>query len=215
MEAIARIAKGTCVLLLFSVGMTRGEIITIGLIAEVSYMEESAAELLEYQLSLADTITGYYTYDSDTPDSSALETVGLYWHYASPCGIALNGGGFNFQSDPDNIEFRVGIGEDHDDHDTYSLISYTNLPLSNGAEVGHIWWYLHDWSCSALSSDALPLGPPVLSDWQYQGLSIELGPKGGANIGAQVTSVWLIPEPATVLLLGCGSVLILRKRRTA
>jgi len=81
-------------------------------------------------------------------------------------------------------------------------------------EIDHISWNLDDWSGSALSSDALPLGPPVLSDWEYQRLTIELGPKGGANVGGQVTCVWLIPEPATVLLLGCGSVLILRKRQT-
>jgi hypothetical protein len=192
-----------------------GEIIEIGLSAEITYMDDSAKSLLDGQLEVGDTITGGYMYDSDTLDSNPLETVGDYWHDSGPYGIVLNGVGFTFQSDPADMWFVLEVGDNHaystDDH--YLIRSYNNLALSNGVLVDLIGWELQDPTGTALSSDALPLGPPVLSDWQYQTLMINLGFKGGAILRAQVTSVWLIPEPATVLLLGCGSVLLLRKRR--
>jgi len=195
------------------VASASGELITIGLRAEVTYIDQSAYDLLEGHVQLGDTLTGTYTYDSQTPDSNPLSGVGDYYQDSAPCGIRLEAGGIVFESDPDILNFLIELNDNHVGEDNYLLRSYSNLPLPNGVEVDHISWQLDDPSCTALSSDALPLGPPVLSDWQYQGLSIELGPKGGANIGAQVTCVWLIPEPATVLLLGCGSVLLLRKRR--
>jgi len=190
-----------------------GELITIGLRAEVTYVEPGAYDLLEGQLQLGDLITGSYSYDAGATDRNPSSWIGDYRHTAGPYGFTLDGAGFVFASDPGSLDFVVTILDNYNGNDTYCLLSHGNLTLSNGVAVSGIYWQLDDYSCTALSSDALPLGPPILSDWEYQGLSIELGPKGGANIGAQVTSVWLIPEPATVLLLGCGGLLILRKRR--
>ena len=189
MKALRGTLRGFYVLLLLSAGMSRGEIIIIGLSAEVTYMDENATELLDNQLSLADTITGYYTYDSETPDNNPNNALGAYRHLTMPYGVVLFGGGFTFQTDPADVDFFIGIDDGTYLNDTYWWMSYNNLPLSNGVDVDGISWYLDDYSYTALSSDALPLGPPVLSDWQYQGLTIELGPKGGANIGAQVSSV--------------------------
>jgi len=202
MRTFCTVLTPLVLLLQVLVASASAELITIGLQAEVTYIDQSAYNLVEEHVELGDTLTGTYTYDAQTPDSNPLSTVGDYYQNNPPCGIHLEAGGIVFESDPGNLNFLVELCDNHLGEDNYQLRSYNNVPLANGAEVDHISWYLDDYSSTALSSDALPLGPPVLSDWQYQGLMIDLGFKGLTGFGAQVTSVWLIPEPATLLLLG-------------
>ena len=194
-------------------GNLRAEIVTIYLTAEVTYVDD-LADLLEGKINLGDTITGSYSYDSDTPDTIPLDTVGNYWHYNAPYGFNLSTDSLVFQTDPDNVHFLVGIFNNHNipPPDGYLLRSYSNLPLSNGVLVDHISWQLDDDSGTALSSDALPTTPPVLEDWGFDwGLRITFGFKGSSKIRAEVTSA--IPEPATVLLLALGGLLLTRQRR--
>ena len=165
-------------------------------------------DYLEGKIGPGDVISGFYVYESATPDSSPLDPVqGNYWHYAPPAGIALTVGGFNFMTDPFNIAFRVAI-RNNAPGDVYSIGSSNNLPLSNGTPVQYFWWQLNDSTGSAFSSDALPTTFPLLDDWQANALHIDADRKYG--ITAHVTSA--IPEPWTILLLGLGTML-LRKRR--
>jgi hypothetical protein len=124
-------------------------------------------------------------------------------------------GGFEFKTDPANVNFLVKIINNSPWrsgglHDAYWLISYNNLPLSNGTSVEYFYWVLTDLTARVLPNDVLLLTPPVLGDWELNDLWI-----GGYSnssffsIGAHVTSA--IPEPATVLLFGLGT-LLLRKR---
>lgn len=210
------IRKAEIVTVLFVVlglwtGSLRAELITIHLTAEVTYVDD-LADLLEGMVTVGDIITGSYSYDSDTLDTNPLDTVGAYWHYNAPYGFNLSTDSLVFQTDPDNVYFLVSVLNDHTGMDAYLLRSYSNLPLSNGVLVDHISWQLDDYSATALSSDALPTTPPVLEDWGFDwGLRIEFGFKGSSKIRAEVTSA--IPEPATVLLLTLGSLLLSRRRR--
>ena len=122
-------------------------------------------------------------------------------------------GGFTFQTDPDNVDFLITILNNHNGGDMYCLLNYNNLPLSNGVYVENIAWQLDDYSGTALSSDALPVTPPVLANWPdtLAHLNITFGYKGSSYIRAEVTSA--VPEPATVLLLALGSLLLTRRRR--
>jgi hypothetical protein len=94
--------------------------------------------------------------------------VGDYRHTSSPCGITVNAGGFVFQTDPGNVDFLVEIVNDHGTtaRDNYLLRSYNNLPLANGALVEHIAWQLDDPTATAISSEALPTTPPILTHWE-------------------------------------------------
>jgi hypothetical protein len=164
---------------------------------------------LEGKIKTGDIITGFYTYESTTPDSSPLDpVVGHYYHYNPPAGISLTVGGLNFKTDPANINFLVGVGNDGPS-DIYWLVSYNNLALSNGTSVYSISWQLNDPTGSVFSSDALPTTAPVLDDWQSGNLLRLYGERAGYIIDAHVTSA--IPEPAIILMLGFGS-LLLRKR---
>jgi hypothetical protein len=143
-------------------------VITINITAQVETVEDPD-NILGGAINVGDTITGTYTYDPTTADSNAAPTVGDYQHTSSPCGITVNAGGFVFRTDPSNVRFIVEICNDHGTptaRDNYLLRSYNNLPLSNGALVEHIAWQLDDPTATALSSEALPTTPPILTHWE-------------------------------------------------
>lgn len=198
--------------------------IIIGLEARVAYVEDSD-NLLFNKIKVGDIITGYYSYDSDTPDSKPdYSSVGDYWFRGEvPYGFSLNAGGFNFRSDPYDNEFLVEICNNHGviEVDNYLLRSYNNLPVYPGVFVEHISWQLDDDSGTVLNSDALPSMPPILEDWKYTwGLRMKGGtiPGNGCagpgySITSKVTSAYLIPEPSTIALLGLGTLALITGRR--
>jgi photosystem II stability/assembly factor-like uncharacterized protein len=140
--------------------------ITIRITAQVATVDDRD-NILNGAINVNDMITGTYTYNSFAADSNPLPTVGDYWHTTSPYGIIVYGGGFVFQTDPNNVDFLVEIVNDHNTPptDNYLLRSYNNLPLSNGATVDHIAWQLDDDTATALTSAILPTTPPNLPDW--------------------------------------------------
>jgi hypothetical protein len=189
----------------------RATLITIQIEAVVDTVNDSG-NYLEGQISPGDIITGYYTYESTTPDTNPIPQVADYLHYATPCGISLTVGDFGFKTDPANVDFLVEIINNYTSgglHDSYIVMSYNNLPLSNGTSVDTIAWYLRDSSATALSSTELPTTAPVLENWQSGNLLRLYGERARYIIDAHVTSA--VPEPGTILLLALGS-LLLRKR---
>jgi len=168
------------------------------------------------KIKVGDSIIGSYTYDLSTPDSNPIPQVADYYHYASSCGISLTVGGFEFKTDPANVDFLVEIINDYTSgglQDNYGLISYNNLPLPNGVSVGGIDWSLTDSSATALSSTKLPITAPVLEDWEFNRLSVGGGSRERAfGFFGRVTAVGLIPEPGTLLLLGLGGLMLIKRR---
>ena len=194
-------------------GTLRAGVITIYLTAEVTYVDD-LGNLLEGTVTVGDTITGSYIYDSDTPDTNPIETVGDYRHYNAPFGINLSVGTLVFQTDPDNVDFLVEVCNNHiySSWDGYLVKSASNLALSNGVYIDMIYWALQDSSGMALPDISLPKTPPALEDWDYNfGLSMTFGEKGSSSISAIVTSA--VPEPATVLLFALGCLVLTRRRR--
>jgi hypothetical protein len=167
---------------------------------------------LEGNITPGDIITGIYTYDTDTPDSSPLPGAGRYEHYAHPSGFSLSVGGLDFVTDPANTHFLIEIVNNYPSDDGYGVVSYNNLPVSNGTSVNNISWALKDYSATALSSVELTTTAPVLTDWQVNYLNIGGGPgRSGFVFQAHVTSAVVIPEPSTILLLGFGTIALVRK----
>jgi hypothetical protein len=187
----------------------QAEMITIAITGQITGVSDQYGHL-ENKIHVSDTITGTYTYDSAMLDSNPSSTVGDYMYNASPAGISLNCGGFNFRTNPDDVDFLVEIlnNDGIRNYDGYLLRSYNNLPLSNGALVNHISWQLDDSTGTALSSEALPFTAPDLGRWNSNVLQIFNDNDFG--ISATITSAVLVPEPATLLLFGIGT-LLLRK----
>jgi hypothetical protein len=193
------------------------EIIKIGFTGEVYYLED-LHNLLGNNVQIGSAISGFYIYDSSTPRlPNMYYAYGEYKFSVAPFGISLTAGGFTFRTDPANVDFSIAIMNYVDvPEDRYTIISRNNLPLSNGVQLNTIEWMLDDCIVTHLpSSDLLPLDSDV-STWYTNEMSIN---GGGANcgdpffgLGAHVTSTYLVPEPATLLLLGLGCLLI-RKRK--
>jgi len=153
-----------------------------------------------------DTITGVYTYDSDTPDSNSLAEVGDYWHATAAYGISLTVDGMSFRTDSNNVSFLVEIVNDYapgiPPTDNYLLRSYNNefeVSAPGGpfgdSPMNLISWQLDDPTAAALSSPALPTVPPVLSDWQSN-FGLDISSMGGMGemflIRSDVTSAVMI-----------------------
>jgi hypothetical protein len=198
----------------------QAEQIKIGLTAQVSYIDDPY-NLLDNGVNQGDWITGFYIYDSETPDSDSSVYHGSYRHTTTPYGMLLAIGNLTFQTDPIHVNFGIGITNNYYDEpwDYYTVTSYNNLQLNNGVLVDRLHWQLDDYPGTALSSDALPLTAPDLSKWQSNNLSIFGGmypfPPDGSKtlfqINGTVTSVYLIPEPATIVLFVIGTSLFYRR----
>jgi len=190
--------------------------VIIGLEAIVTEVRDED-NLLFNRINIGNTVKGYYTFESTTPDTNAEDTIGDYWHYEGDYGFSLSVGGFNFRSDPYDNRFLVEIINNRVGKDNYLLRSYKNLPLYAGVPVGHICWQLDDFSGTALDNDSLPLTAPVLEDWSdsWYGLTMVYGECGMPSyyITCNVTSAQVIPEPATTLLLAFGGVFLRRRKR--
>jgi len=199
----------------FCASPAQAYLITIQIEAVVDSVEDDYG-YLEGKINPGDIITGFYIYESTTPDTNPSSSVGDYWHHAPSYGISLTAGNFVFKTDPANVEFIVEILNDHPwfdpdvNKDGYLLGSYNNLALSNGALVDHISWQLDDPTGNALLTDALLTIAPVLGDWQFNHLRIQGEKSNLFNINAHVTSA--IPEPATFFIFMLGGLAIRRRK---
>jgi len=192
-----------------------GALITIEIEAVVDDVHDDD-NYLEGLVNIGDLITGTYTYDTGTADSSASSNIGRYRHVTYPCGFSLNVGGFDFMTNPVSPNFVVEIGNNASYDDFYIADSLSNAALSNGTNLNTIRFVLGDDSENAISAVDLPATAPVLADWPTNYLSIGGGPgdRVGFSFRGHVTSaVVAIPEPATLLLLGIGGLTLCRRRK--
>ncbi len=191
---------------------TRAELVNIELTGEVTFVDESP--ILQGLFHIGDPVTGVYTYNTEMGDHNPWGSVGDYRFRTEPYGVILDISGLTIQTDPENVDFIIGILNNMNGRDSYGVSSEVNLPLPNGSTVWHISWQLDDWSATALSSDRLPTDAPVLEDWQRVGsLNIEFGFKGGSGIGVGIESATVVPEPSTFCILAVLSMLSIGRRR--
>jgi hypothetical protein len=103
----------------------------------------------------------------------------------------------------------------HGVKDYYLVRSYQNVSTPSVDFAFSIEWNLWDSTYDALSSIALPITAPILTDWDYNVLKIRgaYGPDlYGLTIYGTVTQAVLVPEPFTSVLMAMG-VFFLRRRR--
>jgi len=156
--------------------------ITINLRAKVKVVYDPN-NLLGGVIQVNDTITGKYKYDSGTPDNSSDPNAGIYLHKSSSFGFEVKAGGLTFKTNPSDVYFYILIHNDVNHpplYDLYFVYSLHNLQLTNGMLCTSISWELIDYNCTAISSDALPVNAPVLSDW-IQPIGLALNGKNPSN----------------------------------
>ncbi len=203
---------GVCVLTLVA-PLANAELITIQIEGVVDTVEDDG-DYLEDQIHVGDIITGYYVFDSDTPDQDWLwgeesPSIGRYHYFEAPYGVFLNVNGLVFETDLLNVNFLVGVSNDNPSGaDVYWITSYNNDALLNGTTVDSIGWQLEDPTGTILSSDALLVEAPHLLDWEFNHLRLD-GERGEYMIHGHILSA--VPEPCTLLFLGLGILSVVRR----
>jgi hypothetical protein len=188
-----------------------GEIVRIGLTAEITYIDQYDQWLNE-NFKLGDLITGSYTYDTSAPDQNPSSAIGYYLFSEPPCGVVLNVNQFTFQTNPDDVDFRSYVVDDIYGGDSFGFISYRNVASADDILFNSIGLGFYDYSGKALSGDTLSRMPPVLADWEQPvDLTLEFGARSGPILRAKLTSA--VPEPSSIFLLGLGAFLLIRRRR--
>lgn len=202
---------------------SKAGLVIIGITVELTEVHDLGP--LEGKINIGDIMTGVYIYESSTPDSDPDPEIGYYQYDTPPYGITLTVGGFVFMTNPDKVAFGVWVANNPPPpfsggyRDSYGLGSANNLPLYNGVPVDSISLILSG-PRTLISSDALPTTAPVLDDWELRNFIRISGAypyarlRGWFEIDGHLTSAVLIPEPATLALLGTGILALLRKRRT-
>lgn len=135
--------------------------------------------ILTGKVKVGDKVTGSYTYDSATPNSSTTPTLGSYLDTSAAAGIILKTGNLVFRTNPDNVNFLVQIINDPYSptlFDAFLIRSYNNLFDIGSNTENHISWQLDAASPDTITSTDLPTTPPNLAGFKpIFGLDIQSG----------------------------------------
>ncbi|MFA6187224.1 MAG: PEP-CTERM sorting domain-containing protein [Phycisphaerae bacterium] len=209
-----KLLKFVFVVLLCCGGLTQAVPITIQISGNIT---SAGGVSLPSTIHTGSPFTGTYTYDSAALDSYTNPQRGKYL-YNSPYGISLSLGGYTFATAPSHVgQFEILITNDDSFNlpvtDYYTVFSGVNAAIpSLGFTIDNIIWNLRDSTHTAIFSDALPVTAPVLTNWNYNVLTIYAFDSLGYGISIHGTVTQATPEPATSILIMAG-VFLLRRRR--
>jgi hypothetical protein len=186
-----------------SLTVARADTITFYFSGTTNYVDP----LLSSVASPGNLITGSYAFDPGVPDTDPSDpTVGLY---SSPTQSTVTVGTFTAQTTPVifNIFDNLVLGQFY--RTQYrTVLSQSNLDVNGLAYDGFTLdlWSTSTTPLSLFGSDALPVVPPSISDFENEQLRFYfLDSNGGVHyIVGDLDSLTAAPEPCTLLLLGSG-----------
>ncbi len=159
--------------------------------ATVEYVDDSLGRL-GGSIQPGMQIDGTYSYITDLADEDPSPEVGFYKARSTVAALSLTTGGHVFEMDPTfgQLEFFVFNSQADDIVDIYS---FNNTPIGNGTSVQSIGFNFWDSTGVALHSDALPVTPPSLVDFNVAQITIY---GDGFHISAKITEIVAIPSEA-------------------
>jgi hypothetical protein len=149
--------------------------------------------------ALGQTVTGSYTFDSAAVDQDPSPVVGLYQN-VTRLEFSVPAANYHATTTAGSSPGFIEVLDNEDGvRDRYVVSMGTPGQNVSGPDVAghtldHIGIVLRDRTTFAVSSDALPLVPPMLSDFAF-GVEVGLGFNGpgvsGAPVSAELTSLTL------------------------
>ncbi len=192
------------------------ELITI----QASGHLQSVEGVLRNEFSAGDAFSFIYTYDSEATDVDPSEITGSYWEAVQSGSLSIKNYSLTFDGG------RISIINDFSGNDRYqpSISGPSGVVLSGdaigGKVPGAIDLDLDDSDGTVFSDDTLPITAPDLFEFENTLMTVyfadevhSYGLVGVDRAFCLVTSVEVIPEPATALSLMLGGLLITGYRR--
>ena len=205
-------AIGLCLL----AGAAQAEDVAVALSGQITRVDDRG-NLLAGNAVIGQAFSGEYSYDNAAADTNPDPAIGAYHFSTPPYGIAVSVGALDFQTDPARTDLLIEVDNDFGPPwDIFGVRSRNNLTLPDGMVIERMSWQIEDTTASAIDSDALLPGPPVLADWQqsigvviagcnaaaFDGFACEEDPASGKytfTIGGVVTSATAVdPTPVTL-----------------
>ncbi len=175
-------------------------------------MTEVNASLLG-DFAVGDPMLLTYTFESTTaPEAGSLSNSASFFALTN---LTATVGSYNFSSSAANNIRVYNYADPH--HDRYSLFvsDYSSAPDASGFPLTDFAISLYDYDRSVFS-DALVLPTTLpLSEFESKEfiLVFDGGPKNPLDVKGTITGFTVVPEPATMSLLGIGGLTLLRQKR--
>jgi hypothetical protein len=182
-----------------SLGSVNAAIITL------SYQGEVSSVFGISGVSPGDTITGTYSYETVSDSKPADTVVGLYDQSGSGLSYTFSAGSFTHSSDSYAVQVIDNSGSSDD---FYEYLGYVNGIVDFDWSDGRTFFDIALIGSGTLSSDALLTVAPDINIFTEKYIlwfeDFELSPPNGRYIVGNLTSLEVVPEPSTMLLLGSG-----------
>jgi len=154
-------------------------------------------------------LTGQFAFDANLVDSEPANTqTGVY----SPVSFSFSLNGYMGHGADASILVTRELPIAHE----YLVIAQGSLgqPVA-GFPLGLFMLDLMDFGRTALASDAIPLTPPLLSDYDTRSFTLQFKdvPQNQTHaINGELTSLTLVPEPAAGALMLAGLTILAARR---
>jgi len=205
----------------------QAELVTVEVTGVVDSISEEGGIETDGSVAVGSLMQGWCVYDTETPDEYADEYSGKY----ALVGMSMEIGDYVFMDKPvgGNSYFTVGVvdptytarsGAAFFDGTIYvdgSTSTYEDIEWAYGGMTLIDVWTSSD---GIIENDALPTTfPSDISIFDMRcGFSVGfrqyVDPADGSfGFSGELTSIRVIPEPVSVLLLGVGGLAVFRRRR--
>jgi hypothetical protein len=208
-----RALVGALLLTLPLAAAARGELITVeflGTVTDVFVIQDPSP--FDFP-DVGEPFTGYYTFDSTTPDGALSAGQGIFLTVLPDTALAVSVGDFQFKGSGNGIvtsRFHYSIS----DIEPFELTS--NPPFEQIYRYANFRLVIGRDNLLA-DPNVLPLSPPSLDGAVERYLRLDmygpgLSPLPYVSIVASLESLTVVPEPSSWLLLGIASILSLQNR---
>jgi len=199
--------------------MVRASLITFSFEGSIKSMSDSLNSYFE----IGQTMSGSYTFDSNTPDTHTSSEYGNYHESIIDLEVTV---GDKTYTDIPGSSGGDNIIQVKDQTDTYPkdpsedrywvnmVVDGPNLGSFGFIQPDYFRLCMEDPTAEAFINTNLPLTPPDKDDFNYNNMWLVFTEYGNSrHITAELTSLSAVPIPSAVWLLGSGLIGIVGIRR--